>query len=129
MYTNVNYSMWRHESFTLKNVLNGNTTFQVVFEIPKGGNIASYGWLIDDVKIYQAENTSADVLLPRVTSINNTPDMDNYPYCGDAEINLSMTSTVGLSTIVDSMYLQYYTDGDTTLKKLISHLMLMVIIL
>lgn len=117
VYTNVNYSMWRHESFTLKNVLNGNTTFQVVFEIPKGGNIASYGWLIDDVKIYQAENTSADVLLPRVTSINNTPDMDNYPYCGDAEINLSMTSTVGLSTIVDSMYLQYYTDGDTTLKK------------
>ena len=108
---------WRHEVFYLSSKLDNATSFQIQFALPKGSTKTCYGWLIDDVKIYVASADGNEVGVPIIKEIYAQPDMKEYPYCSDAEVSYMCADIgSGLSKTADSLYLMYYTPGDTTIK-------------
>ncbi|MBR1627225.1 MAG: lamin tail domain-containing protein, partial [Bacteroidales bacterium] len=111
--TSINQLMWQHEVYYLTSKLGDNVTFSIRFQMPTG-NDNGYGWLIDDFKIYTAP--ASDGILPRLEQIVTCPNMKNYPYCNDANIEFKISDADGgLTTTEDSLYVAYYTPHNPAL--------------
>ncbi len=115
--SNLKPSMWRHEIFYLTNKIpNGETQFYIKFLMPASAGDNGYGWLIDDVKIYTTNASSATV--PRFNNVISCPDLMNYPFCSDAEIEFQLSSqTSTLTSFADSLCIEYYTPGNTDITR------------
>lgn len=112
---------WRNAVFYLHHKIETGTSFQVRFVIPQYttalANSFSAGWFIDDIRFYVASNPGDEVRVPQIAKKLVYPNLLEYPNCADAEVTFDLRDNNGaLSTIADSLYVEYYTEGDQTLR-------------
>src|SRR5574344_172299 len=112
---NLDSSYWRNEVFYLSNKLGQNTTsFQIRFILPAGATSFS-GWYIDDIRLYVGSAAGNEVRVPQIKSYINYPNMTNYPNCSDAQVSFEIKDAQGaMTTVSDSIYIEYYTEGNHT---------------
>jgi hypothetical protein len=118
--TNLDSSYWRNEIFYLASTLGtAASSFQIRFVLPVStGSAANWsGWYLDDIRLFVASSVGNEVRVPQIKNFLMYPSMQNYPNCGDAEVSLEIKDAGGaMTTIADSIYIEYYTEGDHTLR-------------
>ena len=120
-----NIVTWKNAVFYLADRLTSSgTSFQLRFVIPQystaNANAYSAGWFIDDIRLYVAATPGDEVRVPQITNKVSYPNMMNYPNCSDALISLDLRDNNGaISSVPDSLYVEYFTDGDSTIRKVL----------
>lgn len=114
---------WKNAIFYLSNRLSTTgTSFQIRFVIPQYtatlANQYSAGWYIDDIRLFVASTPGDEVRVPQIASKITYPNIYDYPNCSDVEVTFDLRDNNGaLTNIPDSMYVEYFTEGNPTLQR------------